>query len=150
VGLAGDVSREEGLLVQGQYRELSKPWPLAIVIYRTVFDFFPDNLEYGLMLAAAQSSAGNPQDALSTLARLRKLPSPLGDDPRIDREESQAFNFLGDYKQQLAAASTTVEKAEARGAKLLAASAHLSQCYSLATLGTTKEARPQCESAKEL
>jgi len=136
--------------VEGQYRELSKQWPLAIDIYRTVFDFFPDNLEYGLRLAAAQSSAGKPQDALSTLARLRKLPSPLGDDPRIDREESQAFNFLSDYKQQLAAASTTVQKAEARGAKLLAASAHLGQCYSLAALGTTKEARPQCESAKQI
>ena len=148
--LSGNLSREERLLVEGQYRELSKQWPLAIDIYRTVFDFFPDNLEYGLRLAAAQSSAGKPQDALSTLARLRKLPSPLGDDPRIDREESQAFNFLGDYKQQLAAASTTVQKAEARGAKLLAASAHLGQCYSLAALGTTKEARPQCESAKQI
>jgi len=148
--LSGNLSREERLLVEGQYRELSKQWPLAIDIYRTVFDFFPDNLEYGLRLAAAQSSAGKPQDALSTLARLRKLPSPLGDDPRIDREESQAFNFLSDYKQQLAAASTTVQKAEARGAKLLAASAHLGQCYSLAALGTTKEARPQCESAKQI
>jgi len=148
--LSGNLSREERLLVEGQYRELSKQWPLAIDIYRTVFDFFPDNLEYGLKLAAAQSSGGKPQDALSTVASLRKLPSRLGDDPRIDREESQAFNFLGDYKQQLAAASTTVKKAEVRGARLLAASAQLGKCYSLAALGTNKEARPQCESAKQI
>jgi DNA-binding winged helix-turn-helix (wHTH) protein/tetratricopeptide (TPR) repeat protein/TolB-like protein len=148
--LSGNLSREERLLVEGQYRELSKQWPLAIDIYRTVFGFFPDNLEYGLRLAAAQSSGGKPQDALSTLASLRKLPSPLGDDPRIDREESQAFNFLGDYKQQLAAASTTVQKAEVRGARLLVASAQLGKCYSLAALGTNKEARPQCESAKQI
>ena len=147
--LSGKLSREERLLVEGQYRELSKQWPLAIDIYRTVFAFFPDNLEYGLRLAAAQSSGGKPQEALSTLASLRKLPSPLGDDPRIDREESQAFNFLGDYKQQLAAASTTVQKAKARGARLLVASAQLGACYSLAALGTNKEARPQCESAKQ-
>ena len=146
--LSGNLSREERLLVEGQYRELNKQWPLAIDIYRTVFGFFPDNLEYGLRLAAAQSSGGKPQDALSTLTSLRKLPSPLGDDPRIDREESQAFNFLGDYKQQLAAASTTVQKAEVRGARLLVASAQLGKCYSLAALGTNKEARPQCENAK--
>ena len=148
--LSGNLSREERLLVEGQYRELSKQWPLAIDIYRTVFDFFPDNLEYGLRLAAAQSSGGKPQDALSTLANLRRLPSPLGDDPRIDREESQAFNFLGDYKQQLASASTAVQKAEVRGARLLVASARLGKCYSLAALGTNKEARPQCERAKQI
>jgi eukaryotic-like serine/threonine-protein kinase len=147
--LSGNLSREERLLVEGQYRELSKQWPLAIDIYRMVFGFFPDNLEYGLRLAAAQSSGGKPQDALNTLASLRKLPSPLGDDPRIDREESQAFNFLGDYKQQLAAASTTVQKAEVRGARLLVASAQLGKCYSLAALGTNKEARPLCENAKK-
>jgi eukaryotic-like serine/threonine-protein kinase len=148
--LSGNLSQEERLLVEGQYRELSKQWPLAIDIYRTVFDFFPDNLEYGLRLAAVQSAGGKPHDALSTLARLRKLPSPLGDDPRIDREESQAFNSLGDYKQQLAAASTTVQKAELRGAKLLAASAYLGKCYSLAALGTNNEARPQCETARQI
>ena len=147
--LSGNLSREERLLVEGQYREACKQWSLAIDIYRTVFGFFPDNLEYGLRLAAAQSSGGKPQDALSTLATLRTLPSPLGDDPRIDREESQAFNFLGDYKQQFAAASTTIKKAKARGARLLVASAQLGACYSLAALGTNKEARSQCESAKE-
>jgi DNA-binding winged helix-turn-helix (wHTH) protein/tetratricopeptide (TPR) repeat protein len=147
--LSGNLSREERLLVEGQYRELSKQWPLAIDIYRTVFGFFPDNLEYGLKLASAQSSGGKPQDALSTLENLRKLPSPLGDDPRIDREESQAFNFLGDYKQQLATAGATVQKAQVRGARLLVASAQLGKCYSLAALGTNKEARPQCESAKQ-
>jgi DNA-binding winged helix-turn-helix (wHTH) protein/tetratricopeptide (TPR) repeat protein/TolB-like protein len=147
--LSGNLSREERLLVEGQYRELSKQWPLAIDIYRTVFGFFPDNLEYGLRLAAVQSSGGKPQDALGTLESLRRLPPPLGDDPRIDREESQAFNSLGDYKQQLAAANTTVQKAQVRGARLLVASAQLGKCYSLAALGTNKEARPQCESAKQ-
>ena len=146
--LSGNLSREERLLVEGQYRELSKQWPLAIDIYHTVFGFFPDNLEYGLSLAAAQSAGGKPQDALNTVASLRKLPFPSGDDPRIDREESQAFNFLGDYKQQLVSAGTTEQKAEIRGARMLVASAQLGKCYSLAALGTNSEARAQCESAK--
>ena len=148
--LSGNLSREERLLVEGEYREASKQWPLATDIYRTLFSFFPDNLEFGIRLAAAQSSGGKPQDALNTLKSLRKLPPPLGDDPRIDREESQAFNFLGDYKQQLAAATTTVQKAQSRGERLLVASAELGRCYSLAALGTNKEARPRCEGARQI
>src|SRR5262249_17639430 len=80
--LSGNLSREERLLVEGDYREVSKQWPLAIDIYRTLFSFFPDNLEFGIRLAAAQSSGGKPQDALNTLKSLRKLPPPLGEDPR--------------------------------------------------------------------
>jgi TolB-like protein len=145
--LSGNLSRQERLLVEGQYRDVSKQWPLAIEIYRTLFSFFPDNLEFGIRLAAAQSSGGKPKDALNTLKNLRNLPSPLGDDPRIDREESQAFNFLGDYKQQLAAATAAVQKAQTRGEELLVASAELGRCYSLAALGTNREARSRCENA---
>jgi len=147
--LSGNLSREERLLVEGRYRELTKQWTLAIDIYRTLFGFFPDDIEYGLRLAESQSSGGKPEDALATLEELRKLPSPFGDDPRIDREEAQAYNFLGDFKQQLAGATMTVQKADAQGARLLAASARLSQCYALQALGTAKEGRAQCESAKQ-
>jgi tetratricopeptide (TPR) repeat protein len=148
--LSGNLSREARLLVEGQYRELSKQWPLAIDIYRTLYGFFPDSLEYGLRLASSQSEGGKPKDALISIESLRKLPSPMGEDPRIDREQGQAFNFLGDFKQQLAAVTRTVQKADSQGARLLAASAHLAQCYSLQALGTPKEGRAQCESAKQI
>lgn len=147
--LSGMLSREERLLVEGRYRELSKQWPLAIDIYRTLSSFFPDNVEYGLRLAESQVSAGKPKEALLTLENLRRLPSPLGDDPRIDREESQAFNSTGDYKQELVSANTTARKAEAQGARLLVASARLGQCYSLMALGSIKDGRSQCETAKQ-
>ena len=103
--LSGNLSREERLLVEGKYRELTKEWSLAIDIYHTLFAFFPDDLEYGLRLASCQSSGGKPKEALSTLDALRSLPSPLSDDPRIDREEAHAFDSLGDLKKQLAAAT---------------------------------------------
>lgn len=147
--LSGNLSREERLLVEGQYRELTKQWPLAIDIYRTLFAFLPDNLEYGLRLAASESAGGKPDDTLRTLESLRKLPSPFGEDPRIDREQSQAFNVLGDFKQQLATATRTEQRAEAQGAKLLSASSRLSECYSLQALGASEKARQQCEKARQ-
>jgi tetratricopeptide (TPR) repeat protein len=147
--LSGNLSREERLLVEGKYRELTKEWGLAIDIYHTLFAFFPDDLEYGLRLASCQSSGGKPKEALSTLDALRRLPSPLSDDPRIDREEAHAFDSLGDLKKQLAAATKATEKAEASGARLLAASARLSECHVMGAYATPTESRAQCESAKQ-
>ena len=40
--------------------------------YRTLWGFFPDNLEYGLRLAAAQIAAGQGKEALSTVEEMRK------------------------------------------------------------------------------
>jgi eukaryotic-like serine/threonine-protein kinase len=147
--LSGNLSREERLLVEGKYRELTKQWGLAIDIYHTLFTFFPDDLDYGLRLASCQSSGGKPKDALATLDTLRKLPSPLGDDPRIDREEAHAFDSLGDLKKQLAAATRTMQKAEIQGARLLAASARLSECHVMGAYASPTESRAQCESAKQ-
>jgi tetratricopeptide (TPR) repeat protein len=56
----------------------------AIKTYQALYSFFPDNLEYGLQVASAQTTAGNGQDALGTVDSLRRLPAPLRDDPRID------------------------------------------------------------------
>src|SRR5437660_7589958 len=58
---------------------IAKPpreWDKAVEIYRTLFGFFPDNLDYGLRLASVQTSAGKGQNALATLEALRKLPPP--------------------------------------------------------------------------
>jgi eukaryotic-like serine/threonine-protein kinase len=147
--LSGNLSREERLLVEGKYREFTKEWGLAIDIYRTLFAFFPDNLDYGLRLASCQSSGGKPKDALATLDALHKLPYPLGNDPQIDREEAHAFDSLGDLKKQLAAAARAMQKAESQGARLLAASARLSECHVMGAYASPAESRAQCESAKQ-
>src|SRR6266496_899526 len=49
--LSRKLSREDRLFVEARYREVSKEWEKAVEIYRTLFEFFPDNLEYGLHLA---------------------------------------------------------------------------------------------------
>ena len=82
------LGREERLSVEGTYRETGKEWKEAVGIYETLFRFFPDDLEYGLRLANAQSSAGAPKNALATIETLRKLPGPP--DPRIDLAEAGA------------------------------------------------------------
>jgi DNA-binding winged helix-turn-helix (wHTH) protein/tetratricopeptide (TPR) repeat protein/TolB-like protein len=121
--LSSNLSRAERLLVEGRYREVSRDWDRAIEVYRALFDFFPDNLEYGLDLANAQVSANKWKEGLDTIAALRNLPSPLRDDPRIDMAESPAARSLGDTKRAEAALTRAADKARAAGASLLLARA---------------------------
>jgi DNA-binding winged helix-turn-helix (wHTH) protein/tetratricopeptide (TPR) repeat protein len=150
VQLASDLSREDRLIVEAHYREMSHNWDQAIDTYRALFKFFPDNIEYGLALARVQTAAERGQDALSTLNELRKLPSPAGDDPRIDQAEAEAAVVLGDFKHERAAATKAAEKANAMGAKLLLARARHYQCWALHRLGEQTQAMTSCEEAKRL
>src|SRR5262249_9723968 len=82
--LSANLSREQRLLIEGRYREVSHDWEKAIQIYRTLYDFFPDNLEHGLRLARAPTSAGKAQGAFKTVEALRQLSPPPQGGPRID------------------------------------------------------------------
>src|SRR5437870_3734833 len=110
--LSANLSREERLWVEGRYRETTKEWDKAIEIYRTLFGFFSDNLDYGLRLVDVQTSAGKGQNALATMEALRKLPPPASDDPRIDLEEALAAASLGDYKREQAVVAKAAEDAQ--------------------------------------
>src|SRR5262249_44931256 len=84
----------------------------------TLWHFFPDNPEFGLLLARAQVDAGQARTALVTLSALRALPPPRGDDPRIDLVEAAAATKIGDIRHRLAAAEQVVRRARARDEKL--------------------------------
>src|SRR6266540_3341211 len=58
---SGRLPRQDRLWVEGRHHEAARRWDEAVKIYRVLCGFFPDNLEW-----------------------LRKLPSPAGDDPRVD------------------------------------------------------------------
>jgi TolB-like protein len=52
--LSSGLSREESLLVEARYRQAARQWDRAIEIYRTLFNFFPDELDYGFRLVEVQ------------------------------------------------------------------------------------------------
>jgi len=110
--LSTNVSREERLSIEGRYREFANDLPAAIEIYRTLSNFFPDNLDYGLRLASAQTKNGLGKDALQAIARMRTLPKPAGQDARIDLAEASADIALGDFKRAQQAAATAASKAQ--------------------------------------
>jgi len=148
--LAKDLPQEERLLIEGRYRETIEDWPRAVEIYRSLWGLFPDNLDYGLRLAAAESSAGQPEEALATTEGLRTLPPPAAQDPRIDLAESTAAGALADFKRQQAAAARAATTGAAQGAGLLVAQARLAECRALRNLGQAAAALTACDEGRRL
>jgi len=68
--------------------------------------FFPDNVEYGLKLGNAQYFGGKAKETLDTIAEMRKLPAPDGNDPRIDLLESTSAQASGDFGRAFQACNT--------------------------------------------
>jgi tetratricopeptide (TPR) repeat protein/tRNA A-37 threonylcarbamoyl transferase component Bud32 len=145
--LSAKLSLEDRLSIEGQYREMASDWRGAVESYSELYKHFPDNVEYGVRLAHAQSSGGKAPAALDTLAALHKLPPPRGDDPSIDLEMAETADSIGDYKKAEAAALSAIGRAKARNTRLLEARALIWACSASRKLGDPGKARAQCEEA---
>ena len=148
--LSGKLPREQRLSIEAGYRVMNKEWSNAVELYRTLWDFFPDNLDYGYSLARTQTSAGKPREALTTIEELRRLPPPAQDDPRIDQAELEAAATMSDFKRMQAAAAKTAEKGKALGARRLVALARIRECRALEDQGQPVPAKAACEEGKQL
>jgi tetratricopeptide (TPR) repeat protein len=114
--LGAHLPRVDRLLVEARGHEAAHEWKKAIDVWRSLFAFFPDQLEYGLGLAHAQTQGNDARAALETIASLRKL----GDDARIDYAAADAYDNLSDPKHEQEAAQKAAQKARARGERILA------------------------------
>jgi tetratricopeptide (TPR) repeat protein/TolB-like protein len=139
--LAAGLPREEQRLIEARYRTAAGQWDRAAEIYGALWNFVPDDLEVGLLLAGAQTRGGNGRAALVTVGRLRRLELPARTDPRIDLAEAAAASSLSDLKLQQRAAAAAAAKAVASGARGLAADARFLEGQALAGLGESDAAR---------
>ena len=148
--LSPSLPRENQLLIEGRYRELSNDYAAALEVYRTLWKFFPDNLEYGLKVAKSQNNAGLPKEALLTAHQLQQLPGATGTDPRIDVIEAVVSASLGDFNhsQQLAAAA--VQKARLQGSPLLESEARQWEGWAWDRLGQFDKAFAADAEARDL
>jgi len=147
---AGNLSREKHLLVEARFYETSKDWAKAIEAYQTLFSFFPDNLDFGLQLASAETAGGRGKDALKSLATLDALGVQTKSDPRIDLARSEAAASLGDNQLRRDKAELAAQEAGKQGAKLLVARARDLECRALADLGENEKAKNACEEARQI
>lgn len=148
--LSGPFSREERLLIEGRYRELTRDWAGAASSYRALWEFFPDRVDYGLLFARAQSGSDHVDDAVATIAELRKLRASKGEAARVDLAEAQVAAARSDYKLQQSAAEKAVEGGSAIGANLFVAGALRVEGSAWQRLGQPEKSQPLIERAREL
>ncbi len=140
----------EKLAVEGWSHEAAKDWPQATEAYRSLWTYFPDDVEYGLRLAQVLTMGGRAAEALQALAELRKLDPPDSEDPRIDIAEASAAQRLPDPNRQLRVAQAAEAKGRRRGEDLVVGQALLLQGSAHMDAGRMNEAAVAFQQAKEI
>src|SRR5208282_3038037 len=133
------------LLAEARADAMDKQWESAIKNYDLLFSRYK-RLDYGLLLAAAQTEGSQAQKALETLTTLAKLPAPMGNDPRIQLATARTYGALSNYIGQLAAAQGALKEAERRNSRMMKANAQLELCWAHRNLGHVEEAFSACNS----
>jgi serine/threonine protein kinase/Tfp pilus assembly protein PilF len=139
LSLSGDLQREERLLIEARMHELSAETAVAAESYRTLWNFFPDNVDYGLSLIRTQIAEGKATEAKATLEELRKVAVSEVDGARLDLAQAGIAYALSDFKQQQVLAEKAADSAKATGAKLLMAQALLKEAVAWERLGQTQK-----------
>ena len=150
--LSGNLPRESRLSIEARYRETARQWPRVIEIYRALWNFFPDNFEYGLQLARAQVSAGLPDDASATIGQMRGLPVSQREDPRIDLTEALVANTKSDFQHAQQISEVAADKARRQHSQLALAEALQQQGWAAERLGKLEVAETlfkQCQGIYE-
>jgi DNA-binding winged helix-turn-helix (wHTH) protein/tetratricopeptide (TPR) repeat protein len=138
--LGRSLPREERLAIEGRLYKASKQWSKASEAYRSLWTFFPDDVEYGLQLGESLMLGGRGTEAAATFASLRKLPPPASEDPRIDVAEARNARRLADITGTLRAAERAAAKGRQSGQSLVVAQALIYQGDALLTQGKPQEA----------
>jgi DNA-binding winged helix-turn-helix (wHTH) protein/tetratricopeptide (TPR) repeat protein len=121
VELSASLPRPERLAIEARSHQVARQWRKAGEIYRTLWTFFPDDLEIGLQLASSLSEGGRGDEAMAVVGELRRLRPPAGEDPRIDLTEAAAALRLSDPARMLQASRRAAEKGKASGESLIVA-----------------------------
>jgi eukaryotic-like serine/threonine-protein kinase len=150
VRLAAALPNEQRLAIEARFHEASREWVKASEIYRSLWTFYPDNLDYGLQLANSFSISGRSADALATVAALRHLPLPLREDPRIDLQAAQIARRLADPGEELRAATAAADKGKRLTQSQIIGEALLLQGDALYTMGRPAESLGRFREARSL
>jgi eukaryotic-like serine/threonine-protein kinase len=150
LNLSAKSPREVRLQIEGRSHKLLSQWPEAIDDYRALFEFFPDQVDYGVALISAQTSAGRTNDAEATLARIRKLKVSDADAARIDLWDAEVGASEGHMMREQALSEKAVKEGQQIGARLLVAQALLIEGESSSALGQPQEAKALIDQSKDL
>jgi serine/threonine protein kinase/tetratricopeptide (TPR) repeat protein len=134
------LTLKERLQFEALYTAYAPDQKQAADIYQRLADLFPDDLEMGLNLVHARLSAGEPQVALATLAKLREQ-APPGFVMLLDGHEAKAALGARDFPRAQAAAARAASQAEAQRDWFSAATHRGTEAEALFQQGAKERAR---------
>jgi len=137
--LSSGLPREVRLDIEGQLHLARREFAEAVEVYGALHRFFPDDLDHGLQLIAAQLKNQQMSSAEEVLAQLMALPPPRGDQPALDLQAAKVFEG-SDPVRALEAARSAARKAASRGALLLVARGRQEEGWVLIRLSRFDEA----------
>jgi eukaryotic-like serine/threonine-protein kinase len=144
------LSTEARNVVSARYFATTRDWQHAVQQYAQLWTQYRDEPDYGLLLANTQIRSGKAKDALTTVTQVRSQSPPAGMRAQLDLAEARAHETLGDYKEELTAATAAAGTAQSLGANLLLARARILQCFAQVNLGNVAKATPLCNDAKKI
>jgi DNA-binding winged helix-turn-helix (wHTH) protein/tetratricopeptide (TPR) repeat protein len=147
--LSANLPRVDKMLVEGAYYESLADPEKAVSIYRALLTMFPDSLDDGLRLVTMLDRVGRHEEALETIKQLHRLPPPAGDDARLDILEARQISYKNGPESAIPL-QLGMNKAAARGQKLIYAGAKLETCVGLQYSDHPNAAIPACQEAYDI
>jgi DNA-binding winged helix-turn-helix (wHTH) protein/tetratricopeptide (TPR) repeat protein len=144
------LGREDQLLVHGAYYAVIGDVPKAIEKFQALWNFFPDDIAYGIRLTHQQLLGGKLDEARRTIDQIRALPPPADTDPRVDVVESNWFFRKAQYADAIRVATAGAEKAKRRKSNQLLAILTMTQGRASNSLGDIENARRYFAAAQQL
>jgi len=134
--LSSSLSDLDRLAIEARYRLAGHDWARAAALYEAIWRITP-NIDTAEAMLNAYESTGRIDDARHVIARLRALPPPLGDDPRIDILEAHQIGATwSDFSRIMLLAKDASQKAQRRGMRDLYARARLLEAKAMWSKGT--------------
>jgi DNA-binding winged helix-turn-helix (wHTH) protein len=103
------------LSAEAAYLRIARRQPEAADRLRRLYELSRHAFEDGLALAETQAQAGQTQEALATIAELRREHPDARDDARLIMLETDIFQGIEDYPQEIVAARKAVVAAHRQG-----------------------------------
>jgi tetratricopeptide (TPR) repeat protein len=147
--LSAGLPRADRLSIEGRYFETTHAWDKAIETYGTLRREYPDNVEYGLLLAAAETRSGAGRRAMETVQSLRALASAERD-PRLDLAESEGALAASDLPRARSAARRAAEAGSVAGLRILSAQARLTESRVALQSGEPQQALSAAAASQQL
>jgi eukaryotic-like serine/threonine-protein kinase len=149
-GLSAALPRAERLWIEAAYDESIGERDKAIEVYKSLWNFYPDESAPGIALVDAEIGAAQFKNAQANIDALRKLPASGMEAVQIDIDDARVAQGEGDFKREIEITQRTLERAQALDARTLQADMLFMESRPLEMLGDLKGGQKACEQARDI